>query len=241
MCSKEVRPRTQGITRRGLGLSLLGYAGAQWLANSASAAEAELHLVLAFDASASVNDEEFHLQRAGTARALRDPSVMGAIAQAPGGIAISLVQWASIKHQVVALTWTRLSNADSVFAFSRSVDAMPRKLSGGNTMIHAGLAFAARQFANAPGSARRRVIDLSGNGPADDAQALASERRRLISAGLVINALAIEELKGNLTRYYEDFLIGGSGAFVQTALEFSDFEDAMRQKLLREIKGPALS
>ena len=108
-------------------------------------------------------------------------------------------------------------------------------------MIHAGLAFAARQFETAPGSARRRVIDLSGNGPADDAQALAAERRRLIRKGLVINALAIEELKGDLTRYFEEFLIGGTGAFVQTAHEFSDFENAMRQKLLREIVGPSLS
>ena len=40
----------------------------------------DLHLVLAFDASASVNDAEFDLQRRGTADALRSDRVAGAIA-----------------------------------------------------------------------------------------------------------------------------------------------------------------
>ena len=232
----------RGITRR-VWLSVMGSLGALWLGKQVSAkeAEAELHLVLAFDVSASVNDQEFRLQSAGTAMALRDPTVLSAIEGAPGGIAISIVQWSSSTRQAIALGWARLGTRRSVIEFSHLVEAMSREISGGNTMIHAGLAFAARQFDSAPGIARRRVIDVSGNGPTDDDDLLVAERQRLIEKGIIINALAIEELKGNLTRYYEEFLIGGSGAFVQTAPDFSDYEQAMRRKLLREIVGLPLS
>ena len=200
-----------------------------------------LHLVLAFDASASVNDVEFDIQRTGTARALRHPSVRSAIAQAEGGVAISIVQWSSIGLQTVGLDWAVLRDAGDVEAFADRVRAMPRKLSGGGTMIHAGLAFAARQLDAAPGTARRRVIDLSGNGRSDDHDGMLEMRDRLVRDGVVINALAIEEHKDDLTSYFHRHLIGGPGAFVITADAFDDFRDAMREKLYREIVGPVLS
>ena len=63
-------------------------------------------------------------------------------------------------------------------------------------------------------------------------------RDRLVRDGVTINGLAIEELNDNLTRYFRDNVIGGPGAFVVTADEFSDFRAAKRRKLLREILGP---
>jgi len=200
-----------------------------------------LHLVLAFDASASVNDVEFDIQRTGTARALRHPSVRSAIAQAEGGVAISIVQWSSVGLQALGLDWAILRNTGDVDAFADRVRAMPRELSGGGTMIHTGLAFAARQLDAAPGTARRRVIDLSGNGRSDDHDKMLEMRDRLVRDGVVINALAIEEHNDDLTSYFYRFLIGGPGAFVITADEFDDFRVAMRKKLYREIVGPILS
>jgi len=200
-----------------------------------------LHLVLAFDASASVNDVEFDIQRTGTARALRHPSVRSAIAQAEGGVAISIVQWSSVGLQALGLDWAILRTTGDVDAFADRVRAMPRELSGGGTMIHTGLAFAARQLDAAPGTARRRVIDLSGNGRSDDHDKMLEMRDRLVRDGVVINALAIEEHNDDLTSYFYRFLIGGPGAFVITADEFDDFRVAMRKKLYREIVGPILS
>lgn len=201
----------------------------------------ELHLVLAFDVSASVNDAEFDLQRIGTARALRHASVRAAIEQAEGGVAISIVQWSSIGLQALGLDWAVLRTSRDVEAFADQVRTMPRKLSGGGTMIHTGLEFAARQLDSAPGSARRRVIDLSGNGRADDHDGMLDMRDRLVRDGVIINALAVEEHKDDLTTYFHRFLIGGPAAFVITAEEFEDFSDAMRRKLHREITGPEVS
>ncbi len=201
----------------------------------------ELHQVLAIDVSASVNDVEFDLQRSGTANALRAPEVMEAINQAPGGVAIAIVQWSSSIRQALGLDWVILRNKADVAAYADAVDAMPRRIPGGGTMIHSGLEYAERLLEAAPGYARRHVIDLSGNGRADDLDKMLETRARLASKGVVINALAIEELNDDLTRYFYQYLVAGPGAFVVTADEFEDFHEAMQIKLLREISGPSYS
>lgn len=201
----------------------------------------ELHLVLAFDVSASVNDVEFDLQRTGTANALRAPEVMAAIEQAPGGVAIAIVQWSSVIRQALGLDWVILHTEADVAAYADAVDAMPRRISGGGTMIHSGLDYASRLMNAAPGYARRRVIDLSGNGRADDLNKMLEVRDWLASRGIVINGLAIEEHHDDLTSYFQRYLITGPGSFVVTAAEFEDFHAAMQIKLLREIGGAIFS
>ncbi|QIE46866.1 DUF1194 domain-containing protein [Pseudohalocynthiibacter aestuariivivens] len=203
--------------------------------------ELELHLVLAFDVSASVNDVEFVRQRRGTAAALRAPSVMRAIRNAPGGVAMSVVQWSSIRRQASGLGWAWIQTDEETVAFARAVDAMPRRLEGGGTMIHAGLSYAAEQFDTAPHVARRQVIDLSGNGQTDDAIKLREVRDSLLRRGIVINALAIEEDTDDLTDYFHAEVIGGRQSFVITADDWNDFSRAMQIKLLREIRGAVFS
>ena len=124
---------------------------------------------------------------------------------------------------------------------AQSIADMPRKLAGGGTMIHAGLRFAAEMFETAPGTARRQVIDLSGNGRTDDERALLEIRDLLNRQGVVINGLAIEEDHDDLTQYFYRVVIGGAGAFVETAADFPVFAKAMEQKLYREISGPSFA
>lgn len=202
---------------------------------------AGLLLVLAFDVSASVNDAEFELQRAGTAAALSDPAVRAAVRDTPGGIAIAVVQWSSVRQQAEAIGWSRLIDDAALEAYARAVAEMPRRLSGGGTMIHGGLDFAAAMFADAPVAGRRRVIDLSANGIADDQEKMRRSRHRILEKGILINGLAIEEDDKRLTRYFRETVIGGPGAFVVTADDFDDFEKAMRIKLLREIRPPPIA
>lgn len=207
----------------------------------AAASPVELELVLAIDVSASVNDDEYILQRSGTAAAFRDPDVQQAVAMAPGGIAVSVFHWASAGYQVVAIPWTRLHSRESLHAFADAVERMPRRISGGGTMIHAALDFAHRLFDKSPVTGRRRVIDLSGNGEADDVPATLEVRDGIVASGVVINGLAIEELKADLTSFFRGHVIGGPGAFVETARDFDDFSRAMLQKLLREIGDQRIS
>ncbi len=201
----------------------------------------ELNLVLAFDASASVNDVEFNLQRMGTSAAFLDSAVAQAIERAAGGIAVSIVQWSSISRQRVGLGWHRLMDRSSIERFAAAVAKMPRRIPGGGTMIHSGLAFAGGMLSRSPYVARREVIDLSGNGVSDDLHKTHQQRNRLVASGVVINALAIEELKRDLTTYFRENVIGGAYAFVVTASGFEEFRKAMQMKLLREIEGPLIS
>ena len=48
-----------------------------------------------------------------------------------------------------------------------------------------------------------------------------------------IRRVTIAELQA----YFETEVIHGPGAFVETAMGYADFEDAMRRKLLRELEG----
>ena len=198
----------------------------------------ELELVLAIDLSASVNDAEYELQRSGTAEAFRDGDVITAIEGHPDGIAVIAVQWASAKYQRVAIPWRVLRAEDEILAYADEVAAMPRRLPGGGTSITGGLTFSGEMFADSPVRGRRKVIDLAANGRADMFDDMRKVRKRLLDAGIVINGLAIEEDRQDLSRYFREFVIGGERSFVQTAASFEDFREAMRSKLLREIGSP---
>ena len=71
----------------------LASAAAPWDA-AAQADEVDLLLVLAIDASGSIDVDEFRLQREGCAGALVHPAVLSAIASRPkGAIGVALVEW----------------------------------------------------------------------------------------------------------------------------------------------------
>ncbi|WP_193369434.1 DUF1194 domain-containing protein [Pelagibius marinus] len=207
----------------------------------AAATSVELELVLAVDVSASVDDEEYALQRSGTAAAFRDPAVRDTISQARGGIVVTVFHWAGPEHQFVAVPWRRLQSRESMDAFADEVARMPRRSFRGSTTIHAALAFAYRLFDSSPVMGRRRVIDLAGNGEADNLPPTLAVRDDIVAGGVVINGLAIEELKADLTSFFRAHVIGGPGAFVETAWDFDDFARAMRLKLLREIGDQQIS
>jgi len=81
------------------------------------------------------------------------------------------------------------------------------------------------------------TVDISGDGPNNNGAQPASIRAALEAEGITVNALVIEpEAPGvtGLTRYFEDNVITGPGAFTETIKGFSNYEDAIRRKLLRE-------
>ncbi len=65
-------------------------------------------IALLFDVSNSVSPESYTLQRNGTADALRSEAVVRAISNSPGGIAVSILEWASVGEQWVTQPWTVL-------------------------------------------------------------------------------------------------------------------------------------
>src|SRR3954467_14578549 len=84
----------------------------------------DLALVLAVDASGSVDRVRFELQKQGYVAAFRHPRVIGAIESGPTqAIAVIMMQWTGPALQVTAVPWTRISDAASANAFADKIAA----------------------------------------------------------------------------------------------------------------------
>lgn len=200
-----------------------------------------IELVLAVDASGSVDAAEFDLQMRGLANAFRDPDVVAAIRGAgSGGVAVALVQWSGPGHQLVVVDWITVFDASSARHFADRIEAAGRQIHGETSITHA-LRFCMQLFGTNGFSGRRKVIDVSGDGPTNFGFPPDAMRDLAAAAGITINGLAIVNEWPDLDRYYRDHVIGGPGAFVVTAGDYQDFATAIRLKLIQEIRGVPLA
>ena len=210
-------------------------------AGEAIAGDDELELVIAVDASGSVDNREFALQVQGLASAFRDPRVVAAVeSHGVAGIAVAVMQWSSPGNQIVAVDWTAVADAASASALAERIESAGRLLYGETAIAHA-LRFASGLFAHGNFDGRRKVINLSGDGPNNFGGVTGQVRDLAVAAGMTINGLAILNEYAELDRYYAAEVIGGPGAFVMTATDYQDFADAIRNKRVREIEGPPIA
>ncbi|MDN3566555.1 DUF1194 domain-containing protein [Paeniroseomonas aquatica] len=204
--------------------------------------EVDALLVLAVDASGSIDADEFQLQREGYAEALSHPAVLAAIGAKPrGAVGVAMVEWGSPGGAATVVEWMRVADAAGARALAEAVLAAPRSPQSWNAIGDA-LEHCTRLIAAAPFRAVERVIDLSGDGP--DLRSLipaATARDAAVAAGITINALAVAAA-GQVTRFgeplaetYRREVIGGPGAFVVSAEDRRDIARALRAKLVREI------
>ncbi len=198
----------------------------------------DLQLVLAVDASGSVNQYRFDLQRDGYVAAFRHPQVISAIASGPNGaIAVTVMQWTGPMQQVQVVPWTRIGGAQAADAFAAAMAEAPRKLFGGGTSISGAIDTGVVLIAQAPFRGLRRVIDVSGDGANNRGRPAAEARDEAVAAGIVINGLPIVAIEPDLDHYYETNVIGGPGSFVIGAQSYEHFADAVRRKVILEIAG----
>jgi hypothetical protein len=202
----------------------------------------DLEIVLAVDVSGSVSDEEFNLQVRGLAEAFRHRSVGQAIrAAGDQGLAVALIQWADDDQHAVSVDWTVMRDAASARQFAKQVEEVSRTVYG-NTAIGDALEFAILQLEGNGFVGRRRVIDISGDGPSNQGSAARLIRDLAVARGITVNGLAILNEVPMLDQYYLTNVIGGPGAFVMTANDYAAYRLANRlailAKLVKEISGP---
>ena len=196
----------------------------------------DLELILLADGSGSVDDVEFSLQRLGTARALRHPRVVRAIQSGfLGQIALAYVEWSGPELHVPVVPWTLLRTPADVDAFAAKLETHPRELYGGGTAIGDAILHGVQSLQGNAFEARRRVIDISGDGPDRNGLPAAVGRDEAVKQGITVNGLPILEGRFGLDEFFRTNVIGGRGAFVIPARTFADFETAIRAKLIREI------
>ncbi len=206
-----------------------------WGGAAAAQQTIELELVLAIDASGSVDATEFDLQLRGIALALQDPVVAAAI-ETTDGVAVSVVQWAGPSHQVQATDWALLTDGLSAAAHGAAILAGGRQMFG-ETAIAQAMQFSAALMNDNGFRGRRRAIDVSGDGATNYGRSPGYMRDRLAAAGITVNGLAILNEDPNLEQYYAENVIGGPGAFVMVATDYADFAEVFRRKLIQEILG----
>lgn len=199
-----------------------------------------LSLVLALDVSSSVDADEFTLQMGGLARAMRDETIRGAIIEA-GGIQAMAFEWSGRFQQVAVVPWTFLRADADIFAFADRIEAHPRGFDEFPTALGYALGHAAIQLSRAPLSCTRTVVDVSGDGVTNEGYEPFLAYKNFDFFNVTVNGLVIEGEKPDPVAYYRAEVIHGPGAFVEVARDFSDYEAAMKRKLLREINGASLS
>ncbi|MFK7752288.1 MAG: DUF1194 domain-containing protein [Sedimentitalea sp.] len=192
----------------------------------------DLALVLAVDVSGSVDSDEFRIQMDGLAEALRDPLVSEALVRAQAQV--MLVQWTGSSRQQVTIPWTGIDSFETLERLADDIATDQRVWRNYSTAIGEALTFSMAQFGNVSQCARH-LIDVSGDGKSNEGLAPTEVHAALRAAGIVVNAIAIEESDPELTAYFYENLIVGEGAFVVSAAGFKDYPEKIRKKLLREV------
>ncbi len=202
----------------------------------------DVALVLAVDTSRSVDRKEFRLQMAGLAAAFRHESVQYAVSVgAPRGLAVTLVQWSGAQDQHQVLPWTLLRTPEDVARFGDRISSVPRAVVGGKTALGEAMAHGLGLIAQLNRTARRNVIDVSGDGGSNEGRLPREARELAREAGVQINAVAILNEEPRLDQYFRTDVIVGPGAFIITATDYIDFARAIRMKLVREILGTPIA
>jgi Protein of unknown function (DUF1194) len=206
----------------------------------------DLELVLAVDISGSVDEVEARLQREGYVAALRHPHVVEAIEGGMfGRIAVVYVEWAGDHYQRTMLDWTVIEDEASASSFADALVETPLTTAHW-TSLSGAIDYAVPLFEENGFKGFRRVIDISGDGHNNRGRPVEWARDAAVAAGITINGLPIVNDRPNpwggrppsgLDLYYEERVIGGPGAFMIVAEDYTAFASAILSKLLLEIAG----
>jgi Protein of unknown function (DUF1194) len=207
----------------------------------------DLLLVLAADVSRSIDAQKFQLQRDGYSAALTDRRVLDVIRSGPNHrIAVCFIEWSGIGAQKLVVDWTAIGDDTAAKAFSSQIAEAQRSFAD-RTSISGGIEFSMAQLEHAPFEARRRIIDISGDGTNNAGREVTAARDEAVAQGVTINGVVILSERplawnadhtnppGGLDKYYRDNVIGGAGSFVMVAENFESFGQAIINKLIAEI------
>ena len=209
-------------------------------------------LALGLDVSGSVDSFEYRLQVDGLAGALQRPEVQQAFLTFPEApVRLFVYEWAGQDSRRILYPWTEITSADVLSALSTTLRATPRLENEPATAIGEAMLFGARALLQ-QNDCWRRTLDLSGDGKSN----VGIRPRDLRNAphlgditinGLIVgsDALSTSDRRqaeiADLWAYFKIEVIRGPQAFVEVAVGFDDFEDAMARKLLKELQTLAVS
>lgn len=232
-----------GLSRRHL-LAAMGSVAALRPALSFAVAEepVALRLMLALDASASVDAALAAFEVQAHIDALRSDAVQSALLAGGVSVAISAVAFSGPDTMQVLVPWTRAGDSAGVDAIAEALEAAPLALPPGATALGSLLQAARGHLAACPWRGGRAVLDVVSNGFNNSGIAPEAARDAAVAAGITVNALALPGEFPWLPEYFTQSVIGGPNAFARAVAEPQDVTAALMAKLVTEIadayRGP---
>lgn len=206
----------------------------------------DLALVLAIDASSSVNSDEYALQMKGMAAALLDTEVQEAILSL-GGMYMAAFEWNGRMNQKMLFNWSQLNTEADIFALAEALAKHERNSEKSPTALGSALGYAHRLFPQLPTKCFRQVIDVSGDGLNNEGIPPKQVFAMWDFSKITVNGLAIngsdplhDSAHQDVMTYYRRNVLHGHGSFLVIAENFEAFEEAMKKKLLKEITPGAV-
>ena len=208
-------------------------------------------LAIGLDISGSVDGGEYRLQLDGLASALQDADVQAAFLAMPGAhVRLFIYEWGGYATQRLLVGWTDVTDAATLNGIAATLQATRRRphdpaTAIGKAMLYGGEALGAQS------DCWRLTMDLSGDGKSNIGPRPRDAKRAPLLADVTVNAVVIgadtlpftvqpSVESVDLLRYFISQVIRGPDAFVESASEFEDFQDAMARKLLRELRTRAV-
>ena len=211
-----------------------------------AAAQCRLALALALDVSGSVDATEYALQQQALAAALMRPEVQDmffALPKAP--VRLMAYEWSGPSHQRILAPWREISTQNDLLNFTGELTDKLRRPAPPSTALGTAMAFGLAALAQQT-DCQATTLDISGDGKANTGPLPQNIKPLALAQNTTVNALVIGadnpasgDIRyfeiGELISYFKANVISGSGAFAEAALGFSDYEEAMTRKLMREL------
>lgn len=214
------------------------------LSASPATAACRQALALGLDISGSVDAAEYALQREGLAAALSSEEVRAVLLAEPEApVRIAVFEWSGPRDQHLILDWTAIEDEAALSAVVARLLTAPRVTAAPSTAIGSAVLFGGALLAEQE-SCWRKVLDLSGDGPANTGPRPQDISSAELPGAMTVNGLAIltEDARrgtrdSDLADYFRTRVIRGPAAFVEVAEGYEDYAAAMRRKLLRELQS----
>lgn len=230
---------------------LLGYCFCLLTSSGNASERCRQALLLGLDVSGSVDSREYRLQLDGLAAALLHPDVQSALLSMPETpVRIAVFEWSSPVDQTLIQPWRSINSANDLNALASRLTSTKRTPSEQSTGLGTAMLYGA-DLLSQQSECWIQTFDISGDGKANTGPNPKDLPERVFE-GITINALVIgadpldhgdnrQAEIGELSSYYNAYVIRGAGSFVEVAVGFDDYERAMVRKLLRELQGLILS
>jgi len=207
--------------------------------------DGDVELVLAVDASRSMEPFEQKIQRDGYIAAFRRKEVVDAIRDGVNGrVAVTYVEWSGSTVQRIIVPWTLVDSAESAERLATELGRpIPPTLS--RTSISGAIDFGSSLFDNNGFKGLRKVIDISGDGANNNGRPVVDARDEAVTKGITVNGVPLMT-RGDFTSdwavmdldiYYSNCVIGGPGAFMIPVYSWDQFPEAVHRKLVLELAG----